>query len=152
MEWKSGLILRIKNYKFEDDNSIRDKYSVVLYATDTEAYLIHSLTTSQNNLHVGAQNYGCSVQYNIPYFFFPKNYVVGNENFYFEKDTFIFFNNNVRKESLLKFNLAASKTFGVIKLGVLTNDELKRVLKCALKSKFLTEEVETILSAFKATL
>jgi hypothetical protein len=61
MEWKSGLILRIKSYKFEDDNTTRDKYSIVLYAKDKEAYLIHSLTTSQNNPGVPGTQYGCSV-------------------------------------------------------------------------------------------
>ncbi len=49
MEWKPGLILRISNYKFEDDNSIRDKYSIALYTNNQEAYLIDSLTTSRNN-------------------------------------------------------------------------------------------------------
>jgi len=73
MEWKPGLILRIKSYKFEDDNTTRDKYNIVLCTNDKEAYLIHSLTTSQNNLTVPGLRYGCSVHHNIPYYFFPKN-------------------------------------------------------------------------------
>jgi len=36
MEWKPGLILRIKNYKFEDDGSSRDKYAIVLCTNDRE--------------------------------------------------------------------------------------------------------------------
>src|SRR5690348_17044247 len=98
MQWKPGLILRIKNYKFEDDNSVRDKYSIVLYTNENEAYLIHTLTTTQNNLLVPGLRHGCSVHQNIPYYFFPKELIIGDNNFYFEKDTFIFFRNNIRKE------------------------------------------------------
>jgi hypothetical protein len=61
MEWKPGLILRIKNYKFEDDGSTRDKYAIVLHTNKEELYLIHSLTTSQNNLAVSGTHYGCQV-------------------------------------------------------------------------------------------
>jgi len=66
MEWKPGLILRIRDYKFEDDGTNRDKYAIVLHTNDKEVYLIHSLTTSRNNLTVPgthyimlAENQGC---------------------------------------------------------------------------------------------
>ncbi|HUS03645.1 MAG TPA: hypothetical protein VMY77_18020 [Chitinophagaceae bacterium] len=154
MDWKPGLILRIKDYKFEDDGTARDKYSIVLYTKDEEAYLIHSLTTTQNNLSVTALKYGCSIHKgNLPYYYFPKDQIIGNENFSFEKDTFIFFQANVRKEPFAKFETAAKKSvFGLITLGLLTNEELKRILKCALKSKFIPLEIEKELAAFKETL
>lgn len=152
MDWKPGLILRIKDYKFEDDNSKRDKYSIVLYTNNSQAFLIHSLTTSRNNLGVSGLNYGCSVHNNLPYYFFPSRQIIGDQNFSFDKDTFIFFNNNVRKESMIKFEIAAKRLFGVTILGLLTTDELKRILKCALKSRMLTREIEMELSEFKASL
>ncbi len=152
MEWKSGLILRIKDYKFEDDQSVRDKYAIVLYADKDQAYIIHSLTTSQNNKGLPAMQYGCSVHHFIPYYFIPQGQVIGDNNFSFERDTFIFFRNNVRKESTIKFESAAKKIFGLAILGVLSNDELKRIIKCAMKSKFIPAEVEKELSVFKASL
>jgi hypothetical protein len=152
MEWKPGLILRIKHYKFEDDNTTRDKYAIVLYTNDKEAYIIHSLTTTQNNAAVPGALYGCSVYNNIPYFFIPQGQVIGDESFYFERDTFIFFRSNVRKELYVKFEAASKVLFGIVSLGILTNDELKRIIKCALKSKFIPEEIEKELSAFKETL
>jgi len=152
MEWKPGLILRIRNYKFEDDQSTKDKYSIVLYADGNKAYLIHSLTTSQNNRNVPAQQYGCSVSGGIPYYFIPQNQVIGDQGFFFEKDTFIFFGNNVRKESTAKFEAASKTLFGLVQLGILSNEELKRIIKCALKSRFVTEEIEKELTAFKAGL
>ena len=152
MEWKPGLILRIRNYKFEDDNTTRDKYTIVLHINDKEAYLIHSLTTTQNSVHVPGLQFGCSVYNNIPYYYIPRKHIIGNQFFYFEKDTFIFFRNNVRKESVSKFEKAATVLFGITSLGVLTNEELKRIIKCALKSKFIPAEIEKELSAFKASL
>ena len=73
MEWKPGLILRIKSYKFEDDGSSRDKYAIILHTNDKELYLIHSLTTSQNNLSVPGMHYGCSVHIGVPYYFIPAS-------------------------------------------------------------------------------
>jgi UDP:flavonoid glycosyltransferase YjiC (YdhE family) len=153
MNWKPGLILRIKNYRFEDNNSTRDKYSIVLFANNDYAYLIHSLTTSRNNFNVEALNYGCTVhKHYLPYYFFPANQVVGDDGYFFEKDTFIFFQSNVRKESFSKFDAAASTPLGLISLGTLTNEELKRLIKCALKSKFIPQDIAKELSIFKQTL
>lgn len=152
MQWKPGQILRINSYKFEDDGSSKDKYAIVLYANDTEAYLIHSLTTSQNNLSVPAASYGCSVHNNVPYYFIPKGQIIGDENYFFDKDTFIFFRNNVRKELYSKFEAASKKLFGVVSLGVLSSEELKRIIRCALKSRFISVDIEKELREFKSLL
>lgn len=153
MNWTPGLILRIKNYKFEDDGSSKDKYAIVLYTNEHEAFLIHSLTTSQNNLSVPATAFGCSVYNNIPYYFIPKNQVIGNQNFSFEKDTYIFFMNNIRKETFVKFDKAAAASlFGITPLGTLSDEELKRLLKCALKSKYITLHIQQELQQFKELL
>lgn len=153
MFWTPGQILRINNYKFEDDGSTRDKYAIVLHTNDNEAYLIHCLTTSQNNLSVNTHNYGCSVHNNIPYYFIPKKQVIGDKGYYFDRDTFIFFSGNIRKERYSKFQTAASKqVFGLANLGNLTNEELKRLIKCALKSRFIPSDIESELRAFKDSL
>jgi hypothetical protein len=152
MQWRPGLILRIKDYKFDDDGSTRDKYSIILHTNDKELYLIHSLTTSQNNQAVPRSHYGCSVHQSIPYYFIPAKQSIGDDNFYFEKDTFIFFQSNIRKESYAKFETAAKTLWGVVSLGTLTNEELGRILKCALKSRFIPANIVSELSGFKATL
>lgn len=153
MNWTAGLILRIRNYKFQDDGTSKDKYSIVLYANDGEAYLIHSLTTSQNNFAFPETAFGCSVYLGTPYYFIPKDQVIGNQNFSFQKDTFIFFMNNIRKESFSKFNKAeAASLLGIAHLGTLSNEELKRLLKCALKSKYIPKNIQQKLQEFKNTL
>jgi hypothetical protein len=78
--------------------------------------------------------------------------MIGDDNFYFEKDTFIFFQSNIRKESFEKFEAASKSLWGVINLGVLTKEELGRILKCALKSRFIPANIASGLSGFKATL
>ena len=60
--------------------------------------------------------------------------------------------NNVRKEPYLKFKTASKKLFGLISLGTLSMEELKRIIKCALKSGFITKEIEDDLKAFKDSL
>ncbi len=152
MNWKPGQILRINSYKFEDDGSTRDKYAIVLHTNDTEAYLIHSLTTSQNNRSVPGSSYGCSVHNHVPYYFFPQGQVIGDQHYFFDKDTFIFFRYNVRKEPYAKFEAASKTLFGLVCLGMLTNEELRRLLKCALKSNFLPADIEKELKDFKETL
>lgn len=107
MQWKAGLILRIKDYKFEDDGST---------------------------------------------YFIPAKQLIGDDNFYFEKDTFIFFQSNIRKESFAKFEAASKTLWGVIGLGMLTSEELGRILKCALKSRFIPANIASELSGFKASL
>ena len=153
MNWTPGLILRIRNYKFDDDGSSKDKYSIILHTNDKEVYLIHSLTTSQNNLAVPDAAFGCSVHKGIPYYFIPQGQIWGDQNFAIDKNTFIFFMNNVRKEDYVKFNKAAATTFlGVASLGCLSNAELKRLIKCALKSKYLPKEIQQELQQFKDSL
>lgn len=96
--------------------------------------------------------YGCSVHKAIPYYFFPAKYHIGYQAFYFDKDTFIFFSNNVRKEVISKFELLSQKFFGVTALGYLSPQELSRIIKCALKSRLLQENIERDLTMYRDSL
>ena len=100
---QQGHLLLIENYQFQDGNGSKDKFLIVLNRNDEFAYIIHTLTTSKNKLNMPSDNFGCLVSGNIPYFFIQKNIELGERNFSFDKDTFIFFRNNVRKESLSSF-------------------------------------------------
>lgn len=124
----------------------------MLLTNDTGLYLIHSLTTTQNNLSVPGLQYGCSVHNHVPYYFFPAGHSIGDQDFAFDKDSFIFFRNNVRKELYSKFEAATKTLFGLVHLGTLSAEELKRIIKCALKSRFIAQDIEAELTAFKATL
>lgn len=146
-------MLRIKNYKFEDDGSERDKYTIILTVNSAEAYVIHTLTTSQNRGILQAVHAGCQVYKHVPYYFFPAGHVVGDQGYFFDKDTYIFFTNNIRKEQLEKLqNAAQQSAFSLVPLGKLSSDELKRLLKCILKSSQLPQDVIAELESLKNNL
>jgi hypothetical protein len=103
-------------------------------------------------LAVPGIHYGCAVYQRIPYYFIPAGQIIGNENYYFDRDTFIFFQSNIRKESFDKFEAAAKSLWGIVCLGQLTSEELSRIIKCALKSRFIPNNIADELVAFKSRL
>lgn len=147
---QQGHILLIEDYQFQDGNGSKDKFLIVLNRNDEFAYIIHTLTTSQNKLNLPSDNFGCLVSGNIPYFFIQKNIELGERNFSFDKDTFIFFRNNVRKENLSSF-LKYNENNLILK-EKLPNSFLKRLLKCMLKSDFIDLNIEKELQKIKNTL
>jgi hypothetical protein len=144
---KQGHLLLIKDYQFQDGNGSKDKFLIIINRNEEFAYVIHTLTTSQNNLNLPSENFGCSVSGTIPYFFIPKNQELGESNFKFEKDTFIFFRNNVRKENLFSFHKYPENT--IVLKEKLSSAFLKRLLKCMLKSNFIDLKIEQELIEIK---
>jgi hypothetical protein len=144
---QEGHLILIKNYQFQDGNGSKDKFLIVLNRNDEFAYIIHTLTSSQNKLNLPSDNFGCLVAGNIPYFFIQKEVELGKNKFSFAKDTFIFFRNNVRKENLSSF-LKYNENNLILK-EKLSNSFLKRLLKCMLKSDFIDLNIEKELIAIK---
>lgn len=147
---QQGHLILIENYQFQDGNGSKDKFLIVLNRNDEFAYIIHTLTTSQNKLQLPSENFGCSVSRNIPYFFIQKNTALGEHQFSFDKDTFIFFRNNVRKENLASFLKYNENT--IIVKEKLPKLFLKRLLKCMLKSDFIDLNIEKELILIKEQL
>jgi hypothetical protein len=147
---QQGHLLLIEDYQFLDGNGYKDKFLIVVSRNDESAYIIHTLTTSQNKLNLPSSNFGCLVAGNIPYFFIQKDIVLGENNFSFEKDTFIFFRDNVRKENLSSF--LKYKKSNIILKEKLPNSFLKRLLKCMLKSNFINLNIENELKEIKDSL
>lgn len=147
---QQGHLLLIEDYQFQDGNGSKDKFLIVLNRNDEFAYIIHILTTSQNKLNLPSDNFGCLVSGNIPYFFIQKNIELGERNFSFDKDTFIFFRNNVRKENISSF-LKYNENSLILK-EKLSNSFLKRLLKCMLKSDFIDLNIEKELQKIKNSL
>ena len=144
---QQGHLILIEDYQFQDGNGSKDKFLIVLNRNDEFAYIIHTLTTSQNKLSLPSDNFGCLVAGNIPYFFIQKNTVLGENQFSFDKDTFIFFRNNVRKENLVSF--IKYDQSNIILKEKLSKLFLKRLLKCMLKSDFIDLNIENELIKIK---
>lgn len=149
-----GNLVRIKDFQFED-GSTRDKYLFVLLRNDGGAYVISSLTTSQNKMNVSTTGSGC--YYDIrtsTYYHFAAGEVIGNGNFSFDKETYIFFRENIRKIEVADLMNYANTVdpFAVTQITTLKNEELKKLLQCVVSSTFTPLGVKEELIAFKDSL
>ena len=92
-------LLRVNDYEFQDGGADRDKYLIVLGVNneEDEAYVIHCLTTSKNKGISGKFGLGCNSLGWKRFWHFPAKRAIGERGYFFEVDTFIFFQNNVRK-------------------------------------------------------
>ena len=130
-------LLRIEDYEFQDGNGVRDKYMIVLNRSEDSAFIIHTLTTKQ------AQGFnplktGCNIAGNFSYFYISKDEVIGENGFSFELDTFIFFANNIRKQSLA--SLGKYPKENVVSKDTVDKKFLKNLIDCMLNSVFITSE------------
>lgn len=127
-------LLRVDDYEFLDGEGSRDKYLIVLNRSDDSAFIIHTLTTKQakgNN----PETFGCKTKGNLSYFFIPKRHIIGESGFYFELDTFIFFTNNIIKQSIKSFSKYEIEFKDVVPKAV-----LKQLIDCMLNSSSITME------------
>ena len=130
-------ILKIIDYAFQDGEGIRDKYLIVLNKNDDEAYLLHTLTTTNPN-GFDPKKIGCQRKGNISYFYFPSGIVVGESGFSFKSNTFVFFTENIRKEKLISFSKYAEKNIQYV--DIMTKKTLKDIIDCMLNSDFINAE------------
>lgn len=127
----------------------------VLLRNDGGAYVISSLATSKNKLNVSATRSGCYHDSRTStYYHFPAGEVLGDGNFSFDKETYIFFRENVRKLEVADLTNYASATdpFAVVSITTLKNEELKKLLECVVTSTFTPQDLKTELTAFKDSL
>ena len=149
-----GNLIRIKDFEFED-GTVRDKYLFVLLRNNFAAYVISSFTTSRNKLSVSATKSGCYFDSRVStYYHFPAGEVIGTGNFSFDKETYIFFRENVRKflvSDLSEYGSVADP-FAIAHVATLHDMELKKFLQCVVTSKFTPEDLKTELAAFRDSL
>lgn len=142
-------LLRIEDYEFQDGNGVRDKFMIVLNRNSESAFILHTLTTKQAS-GFDPKKTGCHSNGNISYFYFSKGDVIGESGFSFELDTFIFFRDNIRKQSLKSFEKYADEQ-AVVK-DVIAKPVLKALIDCMLNSIFITPEQADLLRATRKTL
>lgn len=142
-------ILKITDYVFQDKNGIRDKYMIVLNRDANNVYIIHTLTTSQPN-GLDPKKFGCHTKNKISYFHFPKDIEIAENGFSFDKDTFVFFVSNIRKESLN--DLQKYPTASIDVKGIMNKNCLKDLIDCMLNSEYITSEQSDCLRQTRKTL
>lgn len=90
-----GQILRFENFIFKN-GEWRDKYCIIL-AKDDLGCLIYTLPSSvtQPQRQISP---GFTDAKHTPFYLIPSGQVIGQNGFYFELDTFIYFAYNIRPE------------------------------------------------------
>lgn len=135
--FKERHLLRIEDYEFQDGNGTRDKYMIVLNRNEDSAFIIHTLTTKQaQGFNPGKS--GCFTKNTFSYFYISKDKIIGENGFCFELDTFIFFANNIRKESLKSLEKYPKEN--VVLQDIVEKRFLKSLIDCMLNSIFITSE------------
>jgi len=145
--FSSGNILHVENYDFRNSIPTKDKYLIVLYLSSDLAVFIHSLTTSQIRVPANKIQHGCtkSKDLGLSYYMFEKDRTIGDINeFSFPKNTFVFFQSNVRKNKVSKFNKYLNND-QIRLIDRLVFPEYKRLLKCAARSFFTPRFIKRIL-------
>lgn len=142
-----GSILFIKDFH-HDDNPDNDtnKLLIILHCDDNNVFVIFTKTTSVVKVPDENITHGCtnSESRGLFFFMFEKDRIIGENNFAFEKRTFVHFIQNVKKVEMGYFNDYISK--GKLKSkGKLLDIELDRLLKCMIGSKKITRGIRKIL-------
>lgn len=141
-------ILYIKDYQFEDGTQ-KPKILIILDVIDTEdaeLCLLQAITTSQdktvpdNLIKHGCTNLDLE---RLSFYIFEKSKTIGlkpnNENFGFDRNTFIFFQTNISKEPLLNF---LKYKENVLHLAKLSDDEYQNLINCISQSKLVKRKLK----------
>jgi hypothetical protein len=148
-----GSLLKINNFQFKDDGSTRDKYMLVLWSDEVSATLLHVLPTSQLKRVSAESTLGCFVQYGIRFFFFPSSVPFGDGDFYFDKDTLIYWSGTVQESFVVDFEEYYTKPLiGMIKLCQIQQPIFKSILDCAVEASALDRKFKKRLRGLLETL
>lgn len=114
---------------------------------DKEYVLLRALTTSKLKAPVDKIFHGCTSNQYLSFFTFLKDRVIGkdlNDNdFSFDKDTFIFFKDNI--EIIPYSKLLGYYPDRISLIGELNNDIYQRLIKCIKSSKLIAKKYRTFL-------
>ncbi len=141
-------VLLVKNYQFDNTEETKDKIPLILDVNEEGIFMVQALVTSIQKVPDTKLNHGCtnSEENSLSFYYFEENRIVGKtpqqKDFCFHKDTFIYVSDNVTQIPLSKYQNYPKGDITLI--GILNDDEYKRVIKCIAKSKFLKKKLKPI--------
>lgn len=142
-----GSVYFIKLYDYEDGGTPSDKLLIVVCVNDKESILLRALTTSKLKIPVEKVFHGCTSNQNLSFFTFLKGRVIGKDlkdrDFSFDKDTFIFFKDNMEIISCAK--LLGYYPNRISLIGELNLEVYQRLVKCIKSSKLIAKKYKTFL-------
>lgn len=144
-------ILFIKDYQFEDGGESKDKIAIILDCNEEEVWLIQALVTSQDKVPNENLNHGCTnnkENFLSFYLFLAEREIAidpKGQPFHFQKNTFIYFAQNVKQLPLDKYS---DYTDGKVEAkAVLNESEYKRLIKCIKKSHLIPRKIKRLFEA-----
>ncbi len=152
--FKSGSILFIKNYQFNNGSS-SDKILIILCTNRDQTAIIYSLTTSKEKLPGKLINHGCleSNDVDISAYIFKSGNVVGTklnklrDDFSFDKNTILFLQESIVEIPISNFDKYISSK-QLFLLGRLYSSELKSLIKCINDSSFVKRGIKSKILSF----
>jgi len=139
-------VLFIPDFDFGDGGETADKLLIILHVNDTDGYIIFALTTSQQKVPEDRLNHGCtnSADRLFSFFLFLKDRVIGKKisgtPFSFDLNTFVFIRDNIRMQENTSFLTYMGKRVRIV--GIIEDDEFKRLLKCVYKSNHIKLKIK----------
>jgi hypothetical protein len=144
---EQGNIFFIPKYEYEDGGKPTDKLLIVLYVDEIHSLIIKALPTSQEKIPDKRQFHGCTNNEILSFYMFEENRIIGttttNQPFCFNKNTFVLVKDNVGIESIN--NITNYYKDRIKHLGMLSPDELSRLLKCIQNSSHLKRKVRRLM-------
>ena len=143
--FENGQIIHIENYEF-DNGDIKNtgKFLIVILNQEGKT-IIASLTSSQNYVPDNLKKTGCvnDKTKQISCYFFPKSINITANNFFFPKDTFIYFHHNVFKKEIN--HLLKKYQNKITEKGKLIDKQYQDLIYCIYKSQFTKRGIRRIL-------
>lgn len=146
---KQGTLIRFPKYIYENGGNPTDKYLIILHCDESnETYTSFSFTTTQLHKYNVPTTYQihkfCScdltVPTNVDYFFFQKETPVGVDDYCFKENCIVAFQNNIHEKPMSFFEEKSigNKSDELNFLTTLTNETMKDLLSCLIKSDHIT--------------
>jgi len=137
MIFEAGTILLIKNYQLP--TKAKDKFFIVLGTIDNVAVLM-SMTTSQVYFDSSLIRHGIIKDRDISIYCFEKGKIIGNNGFYFQKNTFV-----SQRSNILNFSMEKIDTLDVEYLDCLTKEETVNLLYSFYKYEGIAKKYKVFL-------
>jgi hypothetical protein len=116
MNFDIGSILLVKDYQLP--TKVKDKFFIVIGLEDNKVTVV-SMTTSQVYFDSSLIKYGVIKDRDMSIYCFPKHQVIGQNGFFFRKDTFVSHRSNI-----LPFSIEKIDSLNIEYMDCLTKEEI----------------------------
>ncbi len=139
-----GTLLYINDFEFENSQPTRNKYVLILCNQDLKSIII-TLPSSKDHIPDQLKQEGCIYVDRdcIHCYYIPKNKSIGVKGFQFQRDTYIYIQQNIREKEIEDFENRYSER--IVVKDRLTDDYFIDILMCILEGKFVARKIKSLI-------